>query len=713
MPTSAYFDLSERLQHGISSMLRWSELRPVQELTIAAVGQGKNAVVLAPTAGGKTEAAFFPILDRLHLEPEKGVGCIYVSPLRALLNNQEGRIQKLASLVGLEAFKWHGDVGAGPRNRFLKSPAEVLMTTPESLEVLLMSGRDIKHGLFEHLRFVVVDEIHAFAAGDRGAHLMAILERLQQRSGIDIQRVGLSATVGNPTGLAHWMQGASKRPWTIVDPPREPAPRKIAIRYIGEDLGRTAGAAVPLAHGRKSIFFTQGRADTERVRQAFEEFGLPVFVHHSSVSKDFREEAEAKFAETEGPATLVSTSTLELGIDVGDLDVVLQLDAPSTVSSFLQRMGRTGRRTGTTQHCEFFTSEGDSLLQAIALVNLARQKFVEKVEPSSKDTPVLVHQILAQVMEHAAVGRGALWTALRGPHPFSAVDWSMFDRIVDHLVRTGILDELDGLLVFGEEGERVFGRKNFFDLYSVFETPSEVTVKTLDGRVVGTLDTDFVRKMEGSTLTFLLAGRVWRAVEVDLDRALVVAMPFTGGEAPRWHGAGGFLGREVAEEMRRILLTSETFRFVDEPGRSEVERLRIERASTLARDRCPITREGKKLLLHTYAGGRINATIAALLEQSGTVRIAGLGDLVVDLAAPSGGSLETDSVRAALLSLREARARLTDNDLADLVSGKKRGRLAKFQPYLPHDLEGAYLAEKLFDVPGVATLAAEAEFPVV
>lgn len=713
MTTSAYFDLSERLRHGISSGLRWSKLHPVQESAIAAIGQGKNAIVLAPTAGGKTEAALFPILDRLHLEPEKGVGCIYVSPLRALLNNQEGRVRKLASLVGLEAFKWHGDVGAGPRNRFLKSPAEVLMTTPESLEVMLMSGRDVKHELFGHLRFVVVDEIHAFAAGDRGAHLVAILERLQRRSATDIQRVGLSATVGNPADLARWMQGSSIRPWTIVDPPREPAARKIAIRYVGEDLGKTAGAAVPLAHGRKSIFFTQGRADTERVRQAFEEYGLPVFVHHSSVSKDFREEAEAKFAETEGPATLVSTSTLELGIDVGDLDIVLQLDAPSTVSSFLQRMGRTGRRAGTTQHCEFFTSDGDSLLQSIALVNLARQKFVEKVEPSPKDMPILVHQILAHVMEHAAVSRGVLWSALSGPYPFSAIDRSMFDRIVDHLVKTGILDVLDGLLVFGEEGERIFGRKNFFELYSVFETPSEVTVKTIDGRVVGTLDTEFVRKMERSTLTFLLAGKVWRAVEVDLDRALVVAMPFTGGEAPRWHGAGGFLGREVAEEMRRILLTDEAFRFVDEPGRYEVERLRAERALTLARDRCPITREKDKLRLHTYAGGRINTTIAALLEQSGIVRIAGFGDLVVDLAAPTGAFLGTAPVRAALLSLREAKARLTDVDLANLVSEKKRGRLAKFQPYLPHDLEGAYLAERLLDVPGAADLAGEAEFPIL
>lgn len=200
---------------------------------------------------------------------------------------------------------------------------------------------------------------------------------------------------------------------------------------------------------------------------------------------------------------------------------------------------------------------------------------------------------------------------------------------------------------------------------------------------------------------------------MDLDRALVVAMPFTDGEAPQWHGAGGFLGREVAEEMRRILLTDEVFRFVDEPGRSELERLRDERAPTLAHDHCPITREKDKLRLHTYAGGRINATIAALLEQSGAVRVAGFGDLVVDLAAPSGIFLGTAPVRAALLSLREAKARLTDDDLANLVSEKKRGRLAKFQPYLPHDLEGAYLAEKLFDILGTADLAAEANFPIV
>ena len=714
MTTSAYFGLSKRLRHGISSALRWSELREVQELTIPAVAAGKNVVILAPTAGGKTEAAFFPVLDRLHLEPERGVGCVYVSPLRALLNNQEGRVQQLSGLVGLRAFKWHGDVGAGPRNRFLKDPAEVLMTTPESLEVLLTTGRDVEHALFAHTRFVVVDEIHAFAAGDRGAHLVAVLERLGRRSGGDLQRVGLSATVGNPEGLARWLSGTSGRPWEIVDPRRAPTPKRLAVHHAGGGVETAASAAAPLAEGRKSIFFTQGRADTERVRGALEVFGLPVFVHHSSVSREFREEAEGKFASSEGPATLVSTSTLELGIDVGDLDCVVQLDAPATVSSFLQRMGRTGRRPGTTQHLEFFTEDGDGLLRAVALVSLARRGFVESVMPSTENTPVFLHQMLALVLENAAIGRPALWRSLRGPHPFSGIDRAAFDSLVDHLVAKDILRTIDGFLAFGEEGERIFGKKNFFELYSVFETSAEVVVRTPEGRVVGTLETEFVRKMGDRTLTFLLAGRTWRATDVDLRRGLVVAVPFAGGEAPAWHGSGAFLGREVAEEMRAILLSQGDFRFVDDPGREALRALREERGPVLAKDRCPITREGTNLRLHTYAGGRVNATIAAVAEKSGLVRVAGFGDLDVELAPPSPGEqVEIEPLRSMLRGLRDAGARLSPSEKAGLVGSAERTRLAKFQPYLPEDLEALYLSRELLDLPGAAALASESGFPVV
>ncbi len=685
----------------------------MQELTIEAVLAGDNAVVLAPTAGGKTEAAFFPILDLLHLDPVEGVGCVYVSPLRALLNNQEARVQQLARLVGLDAFKWHGDVGSSPRNRFLKSPAGVLMTTPESLEVLLMRGQGEKHRLFDHLRYVVVDEIHAFAADDRGAHLMALLERLQRVSDTDLQRIGLSATVGNPEYLAAWMQGTSARISVVVDPPKSPARRRVAIRYSEGEAEETAAAAVPLAHGRKSIFFTQGRAATERVRQAFGERGVEVFVHHSSVSRENREDAERYFMETDRAATMVSTSTLELGIDVGDLDLVLQLDAPFTVSSFLQRMGRTGRRDGTEQHIEFFTSNSDSLIQAVALVNLARQKFVEKVEPSEANLSVFLHQILAHVFQQGSIGRSALWKALQGPAPFRRIDQSIFDNIVDHLLQTQILELLDHALVLGAQAERAFGAMNFFDLYSVFETATEMIVKTRDGRVIGTLETMFVRRMKDREFPFLLAGRTWLAVEVDLDRALVVAVPFAGGEAPMWHGASGSLGPEIAAGMRNILISREEFPFVDDAGREEIRQRRDVMRPILDRDRCAITREGRKLRLHTYAGGRINATISVLLESAGVGRVASFGDIEVDLEPALGGATGETLIRTEILGLRDIDSRLGAAERANLVGDKNRGRLAKFQPYLPHDLEGSYLAEKLFDFEGTASLARESSFPIV
>lgn len=695
------------------SVLGWSELRAVQELTIEAVLEGKNSLVLAPTAGGKTEAAFFPILDRLHEQPSRGVNCIYVSPLKALLNNQETRVNKLAGMVGMEAFKWHGDVGAGPRKRFLNNPSSVLLTTPESLEGMLMKGQALENRLFEGLRYVVIDEIHALAANDRGAHLMAVLERLGRHTDVDVQRIGLSATVGNPEGLACWMQGSSKRQRTIIDPPRTPSVRQIVVRHVGGDVEKTARAAAPVARGQKSLFFTQGRAYTEIARQAFEAEGVQVFVHHSSVSQEGRERAEENFMGAGGSATLINTSTLELGVDVGDLNVVIQLDAPPTVSSFLQRLGRTGRREGSRQHLEFFTSDGEKALQAVAILNLAIKGFVEKVEPQTANMPVLLHQILAHVLENAAITRKALWRSLQGPYPFRDIERTTFDEIVNHLLATDVLREVDSLLVMGEEGEQRFGNRHFLELYSVFETLPDVTVKTLDEQVIGTLQTDFVLKMQRQEFVFLLAGRAWQAVEVNLDRGFLIAKPVAVGKAPKWHGASGFLGREIVEEMRSVLLRGEEPGFLDDAGKEEIRALRREYGDLLERDRCPITRSGKILRIHTFAGGRVNATIAALLEQSQAVTVKGFGDLEVDLGPADGGEIDAEAVSLKLRALHDIDQRLSREDMASLVTEKTRGKLAKFQPYLPPAIESSYLADRIFDFSGVAELSRQASFPLI
>ncbi len=232
---SAFFRLSKRLQQGIAHTLGWSELRPVQELTIEAVLDGKNCVVLAPTAGGKTEAAFFPSLDTIYIEKLPPVSALYISPLRALLNNQEPRLDQLAKLVGLSAFKWHGDVSHSRRRQFLNEPADVLMITPESLEVILIKPDIDKAVLFGGPRFAVIDEVHAFAGDDRGTHLVSVLERLQSYSEHDTQRIGLSATVGDPKEILAWLQGSSRRPGVVIDPPRPPTPKMIEIDMVEDE----------------------------------------------------------------------------------------------------------------------------------------------------------------------------------------------------------------------------------------------------------------------------------------------------------------------------------------------------------------------------------------------------------------------------------------------------------------------------------------------
>ena len=348
---SAFARFPPRLQEAIVSRLGWTSLRPVQDLAGEAILDGKNAVVLAPTAGGKTEASMFPALANLIENEPEGVGVIYVAPIKALLNNQEDRLGTYAEMVGLRRFVWHGDVPENERNKFKKDPAQILMTTPESLEVMLVSPKFPVARVFKDLRMIVIDEVHAMAGTDRGAHLMSVLERLATFTTNDIQRVGLSATVGNPEYILSWLKGTSKRDGVVVNPPKEPAKRDLHVGLFETTLD-LAGEASARAFGKKSLFFCQSRALTESVAERMRGRGTDVFVHHSSVSLEERRAAEERFHGGTN-ACIVCTSTLELGIDVGDLDLVFQANAPTTVSSFLQRMGRTGRRSGTTANTTF------------------------------------------------------------------------------------------------------------------------------------------------------------------------------------------------------------------------------------------------------------------------------------------------------------------------------------------------------------------------
>jgi ATP-dependent Lhr-like helicase len=688
---SAFSRFPPRLQQAIVSRLGWTSLRAVQELAGEAILDGKNAVVLAPTAGGKTEASMFPALANLVERPVEGVGVIYVAPIKALLNNQEERLGTYTEMVGLRRFVWHGDVGEGDKRAFVKEPTELLMTTPESLEVMLISPRVPVEKLFGDLRTIVVDEVHAIAGTERGAHLMSVLERLRRSTPNDIQRVGLSATVGNPQQILEWLQGTSKREGAVVDPPKVPSRRDLRVSLQGSVVA-IAEEAARRARGAKSLFFCQSRALTEHTAERMRGQGTEVFVHHGSVSKEERRAAEAQFHHGTN-ACIVCTSTLELGIDVGDLDFVFQANAPSTVSSFLQRMGRTGRRAGQTANTAFLCEDDEALLQAVALVELARAGWVESVEVNERCWPVLVHQFFAMALQFGAVSAERCWEQLRLVPDFRGITRVEFDRMIGHMLATEYLFESGGLLSIGQRAEREFGRRNFMELYAVFTSPVLYTVQTATGRDLGSLEQGFVDRLVEEMSAFLLAGRAWLVEHVNHEEKRVKVRPAPGGQKPAWGGfVPALLGFELCQRMKTVLTDTAPIPYVDAAGSAALEARRHDLGATLRRPLAVQNDEGT-LRWWTFAGGRINHTLKHALELRQEWKV------VADnfQLRISGDGLSDTALRAAVADMGRAEFWEKPETRQALLARLPAYRLSKFQNALPDafavEMVGRYLLD--------------------
>ena len=684
-----------RLQDAIASRLGWSSLRPVQELAGEAILDGANAVVLAPTAGGKTEAAIFPALAQLMTEPPDGVGVLYVAPIKALLNNQSGRLAAYTEMVGLRRFVWHGDVGQPARRAFLNDPAELLMTTPESLEVMLISSRVPVARLFADLRLVIIDEIHAMAGTDRGTHLMSVLERLADLSGHDVQRIGLSATVGNPDAILGWLQGSSAREGVVIDPPKERARRELLVLHREEpaDLARDAAG---MARGLKSLYFSQSRAGSEQTAERMRANGTHVFVHHSSVSREEREDAEANFAYGRD-ACICCTSTLELGIDVGDLDRVLQADAPDSVSSFLQRMGRTGRRAGQSANTSFFCGDPQTVLQAIALIELARDGWVEPVELNDRSWPVLVHQLLAMTLAHGGVAPERAWTLLSRVADFRGITRAEFDQVVDHMVRENYLDFEGGRLSMGERAERVYGRKNFMEIYAVFSSPEYYTVVTATGRELGSLDQGFVDRLVEDETSFLLAGRPWLVEHVSHKQRSVRVLPAPRGKKPMWGGfSPQFLGYELCQTMAAILVGNEEYPYLHPTAADALAHQREDLGRLLRDAELPLFAEDGDMVWWTFAGGRINSTLKHSLAALGDWKVAG-DNFCLKI---KGDGVSHASLASAMLLLGADDFWNDEDSWTAIRAGLPAYRLSKFQQALPEWAQTEMLGRFLFDVAG-------------
>lgn len=677
---TAFGLLHPAIQYHVVNTLGWPGLRPSQAEAVAPVVAGEDCLLLAPTAGGKTEAATFPILSRMIEGQWRGLSVLYVCPIRALLNNLEPRLSGYAAMVGRRVGLWHGDVPAGAKRAILKDPPDILLTTPESIEGLLISVRADHRALFSELRTIVVDELHAFAVDDRGWHLRALVGRLEEVLGRRLQRIGLSATVGDPAALAAWL--AAGRPCRVAGRSKAGS-ADVTLDHVGT-VENAATVIARLHQGEKRLVFCDSRARVESLATTLRLRGVRTFVSHSSLSADERRQAEAAFA-AERDCVIVATSTMELGIDVGDLDRVIQIDAPPSVSSFLQRMGRTGRRAGTMRNCLVLTTTEKAFLQACGLLRLFGDGFVEDAARPPLPLHIAAQQVMALILQKGGMATTTAMQSLADLLPeIPAADVS---RCIEHMLARGILFTDDGILGVGPEGERLFGRRHFMELVSAFTTPLTVTVHH-GGVELGSVDPLALQAREDGPAVILLAGRAWRVASVDWKRRRAAVEPAAAEGRSRWFGSGRTLPFALARAIHAIL--------GDAPVPVSLSRRAEERLAAaqddhgwLARQGTTLTRASGKSRWWTFAGGGANAVLAQALRQSGE-GVVRFDDFGIDLASDPAPGFQRE---------------LPLDDLGDLPVDARLMDALKFRDCLT-DVDARRVARaRLVDLSGAAEAA--------
>jgi ATP-dependent helicase Lhr and Lhr-like helicase len=679
--------LHPTLAYHVVNTLGWTTLRPLQREALAPVLRGDDALLLAPTAGGKTEAAAFPTLTLMAAEGWTGLSVIYLCPLKALLNNLLPRLEVYGAWAGRRVALWHGDTPASQRQSMLIDPPDLLLTTPESLESMLVSTSVDHRRLFANLRAVIVDEVHAFGAGDRGWHLIAVLERLSRIAGHPLQRIGLSATVGNPAELLTWLQGstAGRRAGVVVAPEAKTvtttlpaAGADIQLDYVGS-VSNAAKVIAALYRGEKRLVFCDSKRLVEELGAHLRELGVTTHLIHASLSLDERRRSELAFAEGRD-CVIISTSALELGVDIGDLDRVIQINAPLTVAAFLQRLGRSGRRPETRRNCLFLALREDDLLLAAGLLLAWSRGFVEPVAAPPSPRHITAQQLLALCLQEGQVGEQTWQEWL--PVPALTAD---AQQITAYLLEQGFLDADGGMLFIGPEAERRFGHRHFMGLMAVFTAPPEFTV--LHGRdEIGRVDPSLLAdRVEGPRL-LLLGGRSWRVSWTDWKRRRCFVEPAEGGGRARWLSSGvGGLSFEIARSMRDVVLGAEPPVSLTQRAAGVLAGLRSDAIGRVRADGLVISRGDDDLRWWTWAGYRANATLKASLGD-----VADEAQRVDDLSIRLRADLRPSSWRGVVDTVQN-RLCLPEVDEKALTG-------LKFSEALPRPLAVATLAMRLADL---------------
>lgn len=719
---------------------KWTSLRDVQEKAIPAVLDGGDIVISARTAAGKTEAAFLPLLSRL-VESERtadGFAVLYVSPLKALINDQHRRLESLCEACDILLHKWHGDVDETAKTRARKRPSGIVLITPESLEALLVRRGGEVSRLFSRLDAVVIDELHAFISTERGMQLQSLLTRIEAATGRQhIDRIGLSATLGDMRLAAEALRPGDGLAVMIVEGADEGNGLKLQIRgyeipasgmavkppeddeATGESPGPFDAPNVPdalandlfrILRGRSNLLFAGSRVKvetyTDRLSAMCREEKLPneFFAHHGNLARAVREEVEIRLRDDPRPTTAVATMTLELGIDIGDVATVAQIGPGFSVASLRQRLGRSGRRAGKPAILRIFAPEISAgpgshpidrlylnLVQSIAMVECLREDWCEPPADAGLHLSTLIHQVLALILQTGGISSLVAWELLCNRGPFRGVGKMVFADVLRCMADPAcqlIEQSRQGLLMLGAAGEKI---AESYEFYAVFMSEIEYRI-VHETRTLGTYPID---APVAPNETLIFAGRRWRITSVDDDARVITVKPTRAGKPPYFTSHGGGVHDHIVKKMREILAGDENYFYLD-----KVAAQLLSDARTAFRDLGLHERSllpcGDNVLIFPWVGTkRLKTLLLALLSRQ------------------MDGMISSHVIEITGASFEGVRRRLEDiaadhnPDAMRLADHLARPQLAKFDHVLSPELMNLVTIRERLDVPMLPSIAAE------
>lgn len=704
--SQAFLDLHPDVQRWVYEN-GWETLREIQERAVSPILAGDRDVILAaPTASGKTEAAFLPICSAIATLRQASIETLYISPLKALINDQFSRLQDLCDRLKIEVCRWHGDVSSQLKKEVLKKPAGIVLITPESLEAMFVLRGPALSKLFQHVRYTVIDELHSFIGNERGRQLQSLLHRLELVLRRKVPRIALSATLGDMVKAADFLRPRHSSEVVLVQasdsgqeirlqvrgylrsaPPSNPSklqelPETGDERAIGQHL-------YTVLRGSNNLIFCNSRQTVEKfadlLRRLCQEQNVPneFFPHHGNLSKEIREQIEKRLKSGTLPVSAVATTTLELGIDIGSMKSIAQVGPPFSVSSMRQRVGRSGRRgepailrcyiqeSAITKTSSTIDALRLGLFQTAAMVNLLIHKWYEPPMDRALHLSTLIQQIMSLIAQHGGAKPKEIYTALCDSGPFAGISSNLFGELLRSLGKYDLITQAhDSTLALGLNGERLV---NHYEFYTAFTTPEEYRIADESGNL-GTLPLEHP-VIPGQYLIF--AGRRWEVLSIDSGKKLILVRQATAGRLPIFGGTPGSIHRAIRQEMFRLYMSEELPKYMDEQatklfgeGRDTFQRLDLS-------GRC-FLQEGNDVLLLLWEGDLVVHTVAVLLTHIGIRTNVISGVITLYNVSPSGAM-------DALKSLEKER-------LIDAVA------LAKTVPNKIQEKYDSYLSDELLDV---------------